>query len=107
VTDPASRCAVTCSLSPAALNARRRLIAGLVGRATRPPIAVPGGWQLVFSPTPELEQQITALIALEADCCPFLTLRPTTRSRQVTLTITGPPEADAQLADLLGRSPEP
>jgi hypothetical protein len=40
------------------------------------------------------------LIALEADCCTFLTMQLTTASDAVSLTVTGPPEAQAQLADL-------
>ena len=93
-------CQPSCSLSRTALRSRRSMIAALLRQTLQPPEVVPGGRRLHFPASAALGAQLERLIALEAECCPFLTLTAQTSAGQLSLTITGPPEAQAQLAEL-------
>ena len=53
-----------------------------------------------FAPGREITRHLQELVALEAECCTFLTLQLTTTADAVSLTITGPPEAQRQLAEI-------
>lgn len=61
---------------------------------------MPGGRRLTFPAETPIEQELRHLIALEADCCAFLAMRLGTDADSVSLTVTGPTEAQAQLVDI-------
>jgi hypothetical protein len=61
---------------------------------------VPGGRRLTFAAGSRIEQELRHLIALEADCCALLAMGLSTDAETVSLTVTGPPEAQAQLVDI-------
>lgn len=61
---------------------------------------MPGGRQLTFAARPHIEEKLRHLIALEAECCVFLKMRLNSTADNVSLTITGLPEAHAQLRDI-------
>jgi hypothetical protein len=59
------------------------------------------------SPVPsrrEIEQQLTALVALEAECCAFLSLTVHTVHDAVILEVTGPPGSQPVITALFAAS---
>jgi hypothetical protein len=96
----ADTCQRACSLSPTGLSARKAAVAELLHRHPPASTPIPGGRRLTFGPGPQIEQELRRLIALEADCCAFLTMTLTAADGTVSLTVTGPPEAQVQLADI-------
>jgi hypothetical protein len=85
---------VACALTSAELRARRAEVAALSARALR----ARDGNRLVFDPA--AEPVLLELIALEAECCPFLTLALGRVGDDLVLRITGPEEAAPIIAEL-------
>jgi hypothetical protein len=82
---------IACTLTSTELRARREHIAGLARVALRSRRPAARGEQLVFDPA--AAAALRELVALEAECCPFLTLDLRPASDGLVLTITGPEEA--------------
>ena len=95
---------IACTLTPDELRARRDgLLPGLAERAlSREP--VDGGIRLQFVHTPDIVRSIARVVDAERHCCRFLQFSITTEvdAGPVALTITGPPEAQDVISDLLG-----
>jgi hypothetical protein len=87
---------ITCSLSAADLADRegawRRLIDGWATGAE----AIPGGVRLRFRAAAGLAGSLAELVALEADCCPWMGLR-LVEGEQLELSVTGPDAAVEEL----------
>jgi hypothetical protein len=92
---------IACSLTAPAREKRAALVArlaedALVGRAREA-----GSLVLRFRATSGVEQRVREWAALEAECCPFLTMRVAVSAAEVTLRIEGPPEAAGIIDELL------
>jgi hypothetical protein len=87
---------LACTLTSAELRARRADLAALAERSLRSR----DGHRLVFDPA--AEPALRELVALEAECCPFLTLDLRPAAGELVLTITGPAEAAPIIGELLG-----
>jgi hypothetical protein len=92
---------LVCSLTAAGREQRAALVARLADDALLGRERDGGSLVLHFRGTAEVEQRVRAWAALEAECCPFLTMSVGTSAAEVTLRIAGPPEADAIIEDLL------
>jgi hypothetical protein len=90
---------IACTLTSAELRARRAHLATLAERSLRSR----DGHRLVFEPT--AEAALRELVALEAECCPFLTLDLQRAEGELVLTITGPDEAAPIIAELFATRP--
>jgi hypothetical protein len=82
---------IACTLAPGDYAARTAEIEALARAAlrTREPIA--HGLRLTFDAT--AEDDLRALVAAEAACCPFLTLDLARDGKQLRLDVTGPDDA--------------
>jgi hypothetical protein len=85
---------LACSLTTPRLRARRAQTASIAQAALRSR----DGQRLVFDVS--AEPALRELVALEAECCPFLTLHLRRTGDAVELTITGPDEAAPIIAEL-------
>jgi hypothetical protein len=94
---------IACSLIPSELRARRAHIAAIAERAMRSRQPLPDGVRLAFDPA--AEPALRELMALEAQCCPFLTLDLRPAGDALELTVTGPSEAAPIIAELVGPRP--
>jgi hypothetical protein len=85
---------IACTLTSAERRARRDQVAALAERSLRSR----DGHRLVFDPAaaPALRE----LVALEAECCPFLTLDLRRDGDALALTVTGPDDAAPLIAEL-------
>jgi len=90
-----------CALPVAVLADRRRLNAELAARALHARELVPGGIRLRFPADAETERELRALVAAEAECCPFLELALGACGGALTLDVTGPVEARPLILDFL------
>jgi hypothetical protein len=93
---------MTCGLSPAALRARRALIESLLERGRARLTAIGGGVRAELVGGAEIASELEALAALEAECCPFLTMTLRSSADRIKLEITGPPSAQPLIAELFG-----
>ena len=91
---------IACTLTSAELRARRDRVTVLAERSLR----ARDGSRLVFDAA--AEPALRELVALEAECCPFLTLDLRRAGDELVLTITGPDEAAPIIAELLARPPQ-
>ncbi len=83
---------VACTLSPAALHARREnLLPGLLRRATERR-ELPSGYSLRFAPEDDTLAEMARTIENERQCCRFLrfTLTIEPGDGPITLELTGP-----------------
>jgi hypothetical protein len=93
-------CDLACSLSPAGLRERKVLIDRLLAQSATDPVPISGGVQARFGHSPAIERELRALVALEAECCAFLSITVTHRDDLVVLEITGPPAAQSLIDEL-------
>ena len=94
---------VICTLTPAALRARREgLLAKLVARAESRE-DVPDGLRLRFPPGGETLSAVAQVIDAERQCCRFLRFRVTVEpdAGPILLELSGPPGAREFLSALL------
>jgi hypothetical protein len=97
---------IACSLTAQAREHRERLVHvlaadALIDRERDGPALV-----LRFRRDVGVEQRVRAWAALEAECCPFLTMNVDASASAITLRIDGPPEAAGIIEDLLPVSGE-
>lgn len=88
---------VACSLTDEEFRARR----GIVRESLLPYIVetekLESGLKLTFLETDMLRSHVETFVSLERQCCGFLTFTMTPPDEGLTLTIEGPPEAQATL----------
>jgi hypothetical protein len=91
---------IACTLGPGEFRNRADAISRLAERAllTREPID--GGARLTFRGGDDVEDELRAVIAAEASCCSFLTLRLDHRDEALVLDVTGPAGAGPIIAEL-------
>jgi DNA-binding transcriptional MerR regulator len=94
--------ATACTLGGSDLAERLASWAAILTQA-RDRTAVPGGVQVALPAEPALMARIAGLVALEKQCCSFLTFSLTVRAPgELILTATGPAGTQGLLEDLLG-----
>jgi hypothetical protein len=95
---------VICTLSEEQLQQRRRELLDDVKTAAISATELPDGYAYEFPPDPDTVTMLARLIALEHDCCPFLTFRISLVAGKAAaiLEVTGPPKAKSVIADFLG-----
>jgi hypothetical protein len=84
---------IACSLTaPAAAERAQRWRTLLDGDLldARP---IAGGRRLAFRAGPDVAAELSALVAAERECCPFLSLTVERGAERLVLDIVGPPEA--------------
>jgi hypothetical protein len=84
---------IACTLPAAAVPDRLALIESLAPLDREP---IPGGSRLRFRP--DAEPRVRELVALEAECCPFLTFAVTRDDDAVVVDVTGAPDAQPVIA---------
>ena len=100
--DPADSCRASCSLSPAQLQTRLTVITTILNQNPHKQTATNRGRCLTFHASPQLEDQLRHLVALEQECCPFLELAIEQRDQTLILTVSGDNTAQDQIDELLG-----
>ncbi|HZI60537.1 MAG TPA: hypothetical protein VFD62_07485 [Pyrinomonadaceae bacterium] len=92
---------VACSLMPAELHERRRGLLAIVRAAMAEVTKLENGFSYRFPLAGETLTELTNLIQLEHQCCPFLTFTLTIESgaESVALELTGPPGTKQFLAE--------
>lgn len=95
---------IACTLTESELPERHRTILDSVRGAALEVMSVPLGYAYHFEPTSDVLAQLTSLIDLERQCCPFLTFKIIIEAgrQPICLEITGPLEAKMVIADFFG-----
>jgi hypothetical protein len=93
---------IACSLSPPRLEERVALIGDLLAQGTVQPATRTDGFRARFRADPEIEARLRELVALESECCSFLSLTVSASDGGVLLDVTGPPAARELLERMLG-----
>jgi hypothetical protein len=94
---------IVCTLSPAAVEARREnLLNALFGRANER-TELPKGWRLRFVTEGEILFDIARAVDAERQCCRFISFTVSVEpdGGPITLEMTGPPGTREFLASLL------
>ena len=78
---------VACSLTPAGLAAQAGRWERLAARAMTERTETAHGLRIGFRPEPGAEQELRALVAVEAECCPWATWTVTASARQIVLDV--------------------
>jgi hypothetical protein len=99
-TDRATDVPTACTLSPGRYADRTGELADLAVRALRSREQTQAGERLVFTDTPEVEQELRAAIHAESSCCAFLAMDLQRSGDGLVLDITGPEEARPIIAEL-------
>ena len=86
-----------CTLTPAQYTKRTDELAALAARALQSRERTVTGERLRFTDTPEIERELRAAIAAEAECCAFLRLDLRRDDDGLVLDISGPEDARAEL----------
>ena len=92
------------TLNEEQLQQRRRELLDHVKTSAISARELPDGYAYEFPPDPDTVAQLARLIALEHDCCRFLTFKIALVAGQdaAILEVTGPPKAKSLIADFLG-----
>jgi hypothetical protein len=92
---------IACTLAPEQMRARMSLIDTLACDALVAVESIAGGVRARFRDEPGIEQRVRELAVAEAQCCAFLTLSVDRDCQDVVLEVTGPPEAQAAIRQVL------
>jgi len=93
---------IACSLSPAALTARRESLLNTLAHRATARTELPNGYRLQFESGGDLLALTAQVIDAERQCCRFLQFSLTVEADEgpVTLDLTGPPGTRDFLASL-------
>ena len=92
---------IACTLSPGELNGRLALVDDLVADALVAREPIPGGMRARFRAAPDIERRVRELAAAEARCCAFLGFAVHVEADVVLLDVTGAPDAQPAIRELL------
>ena len=95
---------IACTLSSRQYTHRIAELTSLAARALHSREQTEAGERLVFTDTPEIEQQLHAVIAAESSCCAFLTMKLERSGDGLVLDVSGPHDARPIIAELFGPS---
>jgi len=86
---------IACTLTDAEMRERRQAILDFLRRTQANITELPNGYSYTFAPTSEAFMQVTQLVDLERQCCPFLSFKILVGPGKapIRLEITGPKEA--------------
>ena len=84
---------IACTLTRSQARQRAEQTATIARRALRRRQPTAGGQRLLFEAGPEIEADLRAIIAAEAECCSFLKLQLRRVDDELELDITGPVRA--------------
>jgi hypothetical protein len=84
---------IACSLGPTDMRRRLAEIATLAGRSLIAAETNDGIRLLRFRDDDETRRRLTAIVAAEGECCPFLDLQVTADNQELLLSITAPDDA--------------
>ena len=93
---------IACTLTGPELAERRNTILNTLGKATVRTHRLPNGYAYDFHINPEMAAQLERLIALERQCCKFLTFNIVETPNAIRLEVTGSPEAVAVIEEFFG-----
>jgi hypothetical protein len=96
---------IACRLTPIDYRRRTDELTAIATGALRSREPIHGGQRLVFSGSPETEQDLRDALAAEATCCPFLEMHLTRTPDGLVLDITGPKDAQSVIGELFGSAP--
>jgi hypothetical protein len=96
---------IACKLGPGELRGRTDQLAALAARALRLRERIAGGERLTFEPGERTERELRAVVAAEAECCPFLRMELRRRPDALVLDVTGPEDARPVIAGLFKPAP--
>jgi MerR family transcriptional regulator, copper efflux regulator len=89
---------IACTLSPRAYRDRAEELSALARRALQH--RIDHGIRLTFDTGEVTYDRLRGIVAAEAECCPFLTMRISRAPDVLHLEITGPDEAGPIIAEL-------
>jgi hypothetical protein len=92
---------IACTLAPDQMRARMSLIDTLACDAMIAVESIADGVRARFRADPGIEQRVRELAAAESQCCAFLTLSVYRDGRAVVLEMTGSPEAQPAIRQML------
>jgi hypothetical protein len=92
---------VACSLSPAGLAAQAGRWERLGARAMAARTETPQGLRIEFRPEPGAEEELRALAAVEAECCPWAAWAVQTSAGRLVLDVRSAGEGIAALHGML------
>lgn len=97
---------IACTLSPAALKARRDDLLGALLRCSTECSDLPNGLRLCFAPGGQMLADVARAVDAERQCCRFLSFTITVDADggPITLDLTGPPGTREFLSAMFGRS---
>jgi hypothetical protein len=95
---------IVCTLTQTELMERRRTILASIRDSAIDISATEYGYSYRFEPSSEVLAELARLVDLERQCCQFLTFRIVVEPQEAIRLdeITGPPEAKAIMADIVG-----
>lgn len=85
---------MVCTLDGGQVADRERQIRAVIGSSLISADRIPDGVVLRLRSAPGLEEQVREIVRLENDYCAFLDFSIEVTPVQITLQITGPPEAE-------------
>ena len=92
---------IACTLSEPALQERRRTILQSIRETAVEIGPIANGYVFSFSANSQILDRLANLVELERKCCPFLTFKIVVEPHHpIVLEITGPPAANALIAEL-------
>jgi len=92
---------IACSLSPSDLADRTQAWAGIIGGWGVRRVPVDGGVRISFRAAPGLLASLHQLVALERECCPWMSME-VTAEPEIELQVTGPDDAVNELRRMFG-----
>jgi len=97
---------VACTLNDPEMRERRQMILDAFRSAALEVTSLPLGYAYHFAPTSATLMQIVNLVELERQCCRFLVFKiiVAADNKEISLEVTGPPEAKLVIADFFGAS---
>ena len=100
---------IICTLSEEDLTDRRRDVLDYVRTLAQRTTELPDGFVYEFAFNPETLAALARLVALEHECCRFLTFKLIVGAGDapVTMEVIGPPGAKAMIVDFLGATGSP
>ena len=93
---------IACTLTGPELAERRRTILDLVRKASIRTRRLPDGYSYEFQTNADTSEQLKRLVALDRQCCPFLSFDLTEAANRIRLDVTGSPEAIREIKDFFG-----
>ena len=92
---------IACTLTETARRERRQTIMDFFRKIAGTVAELRDGYAYTFPPTSDALMQITQLVDMERQCCPFLNFKIVVDAgkKPMRLEVTGPKEAKAVIAD--------